>query len=127
MQRPGVGVRETSERRVSGDALESSRAAKESSVAQVRSALVFTRSGALAEYGGSPDLHYYVMEGRNPSALALLSDRETRLSVGEELANLASRCDRGNTVSKAAGRRLRASRTRMLGAFGPMPVPTGRP
>ena len=106
---------------------ESNRAAKESSVAQVRSALVFTRSGALAEYGGSPDLHYFVMEGRNPSALALLSDRKTRLSVGEELANLASRCDRGNTLSKAAGRMLRASRTRLLGAFGPTPSFAGRP
>ena len=103
----------------------SNRAAKESSVAQVRSALVFTRSGALAEYGGSPDLHYYLMEGRHPSALTLLSDRETRLSVGEELANLATRCDRGNTLSKAAGRLLRAARTRLLGAFGPATGPTG--
>jgi hypothetical protein len=106
---------------------ESNRAEKESSVAQVRSALVFTRSGALAEYGGSPELHYFVMEGRNPSALSLLSDRETRLSVGEELANLASRCDRGNTLSKAAGRKLLASRTRLLSAFEPTPGIQRRP
>jgi hypothetical protein len=120
-------VRGEFERSVPSDALESSRGAKASCVAQVRAALVFARSGALAEYGGSPDLHYYVMEGRHPSALALLSNRKTRLSVGEELANLASRCDRGNTVSKAAAHMLRASRTRMLNAFGPMPGPTGRP
>ena len=126
MQRPGVGVRERFERTVPRDELESTRGEKESSVAQVRAALVFTRSGALAEYGGSPDLHYYVMEGRNPSALALLSDRETRLSVGEELANLASRCDRGNAVTKTAGRKLRASRTRLLNAFGPTPNPASR-
>ena len=107
-------------------AVESSRAAKVSSVAEVRAALVYARSGALAEYGGSPDLHYYVMEGRNPSALTLLSDRETRLSIGEELANLASRCDRGNPVSKVAARMLRASRTRLLGAFGPTAVPADR-
>ena len=106
---------------------ESARTAKESAVAQVRAALVFARSGALAEYGGSPDLHYYVMEGRHPSALALLSDRDTRMSIGEELANLAKRCDRGNGPSQVAGRMLRASRTRMFGAFGPTAASTGRP
>ncbi len=127
MQRPGVGVKEQFGRRVSGEELESSRTAKVSSVAQVRAALVFTRSSALAEYGGSPDLHYYVMEGRNPSAHKLLSDRETRLSVGEELANLASRCDRGSALTKAAGRKLRASRTSLLDAFGPTPNPASRP
>ena len=108
-------------RRVSRDGIESRQTAKQSSVAEVRAALVFTRSSALAEYGGSPDLHYYVMEGRHPSALTLLSDRETRLSVGEEMANLATRCDRGSTLSQAAGRKLRASRTSLLNAFGPTP------
>ena len=119
-------MRERSERRVPGGEIESSGAAKESSVAEVRAALVFTRSSALAEYGGSPDLHYYVMEGRNPSAHKLLSERETRLSVGEELANLASRCDRGNALTKAAGRKLRASRTSLLNAFGPSANPASR-
>jgi hypothetical protein len=88
-------------------------------VAQVRAALVFARSGALAEYGGSPDLHYYVMEGRNPSALELLSDRATRLSVGEELASLAKRCERGTALTRTAGLKLLASRTSLLSAFGP--------
>ena len=112
MQHAGVAVN-------ARDEIESRRAARQSSVAQVRAALVFTRSSALAEYGGSPDLHYYVMEDRHPSALTLLGDRETRLSVGEEMANLATRCDRGSTLSKAAGRKLRASRTSLLNAFGP--------
>jgi hypothetical protein len=119
-------VKKRFERRFPGDETESSRVAKESSVAQVRAALVFTRSSALAEYGGSPDLHYYVMEGRNPSAQKLLSDRETRLSVGEDLASLASRCDRGNALTRAAGPKLRASRTALLNAFGPTPNPASR-
>lgn len=119
MQRHGVGVN-------AREQIAATRDSKQSSVAEVRAALVFARSRALAEYGGSPDLHYYVMEGRHPSALTLLSDHETRLSVGEEMANLATRCDRGNALSKAAGRMLRASRTSLLNAFGPTTDPATR-
>jgi|RhiMetdeSRZDD1v2_1073273.scaffolds.fasta_scaffold23885_7 hypothetical protein len=97
-----------------------SRMSKEQSVAAVRSALVFSRSAALAEYGGFPDLHYYVMEGRQPSALQLLSDRDTRLAIGDALNNLASACDRGAQPAKsAAARKLRASRLGLLDAFAP--------
>ena len=93
---------------------------KERSVAAVRSALVFSRSAALAEYGGFPELHYYVMEGRQPSALQLLSDRDTRLTVGDALINLAAACDRSAQPAKrSAGRKLRASRMGLLDAFEP--------
>jgi hypothetical protein len=96
------------------------RVAKELSVANLRSALVFSRSAALAEYGGFPDLHYYIMEGRHPSALQLLSDRGTRSAVGEGLENLAGECDRSAEPAKrSAGRRLRASRIGLLDAFSP--------
>jgi hypothetical protein len=91
-----------------------------SAVARLRSALVFCRSAALAEYGGFPDLHYYIMEGRNPSALHLLSDSDTRSTVGEGLSNLARECDRSDSPAKrSAGRRLRASRIGLLDAFSP--------
>ncbi|MFY9551469.1 MAG: hypothetical protein WAU32_09990 [Thermoanaerobaculia bacterium] len=94
--------------------------AKELSVAGVRSALVFSRSAALAEYGGFPNLHYYIMEGRNPSALQLLSDRDTRLAVGDALHNLAAACDRSAEPAKrSAGRKLRACRIGLLDAFAP--------
>ena len=96
------------------------REARELSVASVRSALVFSRSAALAEYGGFPDLHYYVMEGRQPSALQLLSDRDTRLAVGDSLHSLARVCDRSDEPAKrSAGRKLRASRMGLLDAFAP--------
>jgi hypothetical protein len=96
------------------------RVAKELAVAKVRSALVFSRSAALAEYGGFPGLHYYVMEGRHPSALELMSDTETRLEVGDSLGNLASECDHSSEPAKrSAGRKLRASRTGLLNAFAP--------
>ena len=96
------------------------RIAKTLSVAQVRAALVFTRSAALEEYGGFPDLHYYIMEDRNPGALQLLSDRERRLAVGDSLANLANECDRDPSPAKrSAGRKLRASRVGLLNAFAP--------
>jgi hypothetical protein len=102
-----------------------SRVAKKLSVAEVRSALVFTRSAALEEYGGFPGLHYYSMEGRNPGALQLLSDRENRMAVGDGLANLASECDRDSDPAKrSAGRKLRASRVRLLNAFAPTPSST---
>jgi hypothetical protein len=98
------------------------RAAKQLSVAEVREALVFTRSVALEEYGGFPDLHYYVMEDRNPSALNLLSDRENRLAVGDDLANLANECDRySHPAKRFAGRKLRACRVALLNAFEPTP------
>jgi hypothetical protein len=94
--------------------------AKKRLVAEVRAALVFTRSAALEAYGAFPDLHYYVMEGRNPSALRLLSDRENRLAVGEALANLASECERdSNPARRSAGRKLRACRVGLLNAFEP--------
>jgi hypothetical protein len=97
-----------------------SRMSKERSVAAVRSALVFSRSAALAEYGGFPELHYYVMEGRQPSALQLLSDRDTRLTVGDALSNLAAACDRSaQPAMRSAGRKLRASRMGLLDAFEP--------
>ena len=69
-------------------------------MAEVRAALVFTRSAALEEYGEFPDLHYYVLEDRNPSALRLLSDRENRLAIGDGLANLAIECDRYDHPAK---------------------------
>ncbi len=95
-------------------------AAKALSVVEVRAALVFTRSAALEEYGGFPDLHYYIMEGRNPGALQLLGNRERRLAVGDSLANLANECDRDASPAKrSAGRKLRASRVRLLNAFTP--------
>jgi len=98
-----------------------SQVAKRQSVAAVRSALVFSRSAALAEYGGFPGLHYYVMEGRQPSAFQLLSDRDTRLAVGDALHNLAAACDRGAEPAKrSAGRKLRASRLELLDAFAPV-------
>ena len=98
-----------------------SQVAKRQSVAAVRSALVFSRSAALAEYGGFPGLHYYVMEGRQPSAFQLLSDRDTRLAVGDALHNLATACDRGAEPAKrSAGRKLRASRLELLDAFAPV-------
>jgi len=94
--------------------------AKKRLVAEVRAALVFTRSAALEEYGGFTDLHYYIMEGRNPDALQLLGDRENRLAVGDDLANLASRCDRHSDPAKrSAGRKLRACRASLLNAFAP--------
>jgi hypothetical protein len=97
-----------------------SREARARSVAAVRSALVFSRSAALAEYGGFPDLHYYVMEGRQPSALQLLSDRDTRLAVGDALDSFASVCGRSTEPAKrSAGRKLRASRMGLLDAFAP--------
>jgi len=93
---------------------------KARSVAAVRSALVFSRSTALAEYGGFPELHYYVMEGRQPSALQLLSDRNTRLMVGDALNNLAAACDRSPQSAKSsAARKLRESRLGLLDAFEP--------
>lgn len=96
------------------------RVARTLSVAQVRSALVFSRSAALTEYGGHLDLHYYVMEGRHPSALELLSDRDTRLAVGDSLGNLAHECDRSaEPAKKLAGSKLRASRVSLLNAFSP--------
>jgi hypothetical protein len=99
---------------------ELNRDAKRLSVADVRAALVFTRSAALEEYGGFTDLHYYIMEGRNPGALQLLGDRENRLAVGDDLANLASRCDRHSDPAKrSAGRKLRACRASLLNAFAP--------
>lgn len=95
-------------------------AAKKLSVAEVRAALVFTRSAALEEYGGFPDLHYYILEGRNPGALQLLSDRGNRLAVGDGLANLATECERDSGPAKrSAGRKLRASRVGLLNAFAP--------
>jgi hypothetical protein len=98
--------------------------AKRASVARVRSALVFSRSAALEEYGGFLDLHYYIMEGRHPSALELLSDRDTRLAVGDSLVNLASECDRSAEPAKRlAGRKLRASRIGLLDAFAPALAP----
>jgi hypothetical protein len=98
-----------------------SQVAKRQSVAAVRSALVFSRSAALAEYGGFPGLHYYVMEGRQPSAFQLLSDRDTRLAVGDDLHNLATACDRGvEPAKRSAGRKLRASRLELLDAFSPV-------
>jgi hypothetical protein len=97
-----------------------SREARQRSVAAVRSALVFTRSAALAEYGGFPDLHYYVMEGRQPSALQLLSDSATRLAVGDSLQSLSTLCGRSaEPAKKTAGRKLRASRMGLLDAFAP--------
>lgn len=102
--------------------LEMDRAAKKLSVAEVRAALVFTRSVALEQYGGFPDLHYYIMENRNPSALNLLSDRENRLAVGEGLANLATECDGySHPAKRSAGRKLRACRVALLNAFEPAP------
>jgi hypothetical protein len=99
---------------------DTNRVAKGSAVAQVRSALVFSRSAALAEYGGFPDLHYYIMDGRHPSALQLLSDSDTRSAVGEGLANFAAECDRSAEPAKrSAGRKLRASRIGLLSAFSP--------
>ncbi len=96
------------------------RVAKTLSVAKVRTALVFSRSAALAEYGGFLDLHYYIMEGRHPSALQLLSDRDTRLAVSDSLVNLANECDRSpEPAKKLAGRKLRASRIGLLDAFEP--------
>jgi hypothetical protein len=97
-----------------------SRSSKERSVAAVRSALVFSRSAALAEYGGFPELHYYVMEGRQPSALQLLSDSDTRLTVGDALNNLAAACDRSAQPAKrSAAQKLRASRMGLLDGFSP--------
>jgi len=96
------------------------RIAKELSVAKLRSALVFSRSAALSEYGGFPDLHYYIMEGRRPSALQLLSDGDTRSAVGDNLSNFAGECDRSaESAKRSAGRRLRASRMGLLNAFSP--------
>lgn len=96
------------------------RVSRERSVAMVRSALVFSRSAALAEYGGFPSLHYYVMEGRQPSALQLLSDRDTRLAVSDALQSLAAVCDRSAEPAKrSAGRKLRACRMGLLDAFEP--------
>ena len=102
------------------DEIEMNRLAKTLCVAEVRAALVFTRSAAPEEYGCFPDLHYYIMEGRTPSALQLLSDREKRLAIGDELANLASECDRDSDPAKrSAGRKLRACRVGLLNAFAP--------
>jgi hypothetical protein len=96
------------------------RFAKEQSVAMVRSALVFSRSAALAEYGGFPGLHYYVMEGRQPSALRLLSDRNIRLAVGDALHSLAAVCDRSaDPAKRSAAQKLRACRMGLLDAFAP--------
>jgi hypothetical protein len=98
--------------------------AKRLSVDEIRAALVFTRSAALEEYGGFPDLHYYILEDRNPSALRLLSDRENRLAIGDGLANLAIECDRyDHPAKRLAGRKLRASRLSLLNAFEPIPSP----
>jgi len=89
-------------------------------VAEVRAALVFTRSAALEEYGGFPDLHYYIMEDRHPSALQLLSERDNRLAIGDALANLASACDRDSDPAKrSAARKLRDCRVKLLNAFEP--------
>jgi hypothetical protein len=100
------------------------RVAKRLSVAQVRSALVFSRSAALEEYGGFLDLHYYTMEGRHPSALELLSDGATRSAIGDSLVNLANECERSSEPAKRlAGRKLRASRISLLSAFAPTPAP----
>jgi hypothetical protein len=98
--------------------------AKRLCVAEIRTALVFTRSAALEEYGGFPDLHYYILEDRNPSALRLLSDRENRLAIGDGLANLATECERyDHPAKRLAGRKLRASRLSLLKAFEPIPSP----
>ena len=102
------------------DELEMNRVAKTVSVAEVRAALIFARSAAPEEYGCFPDLHYYILEGRTPSALQLLSDREKRLAIGDGLANLASECDRDSDPAKrSAGHRLRACRVGLLNAFEP--------
>lgn len=72
-------------------------------MAEVRSALVFSRSAALAEYGGFPDLHYYVMEGRHPSALALLSDMSAWQSA---TASSASQANASAALSPRRGSRV---------------------